>query len=176
MALGCLSRWCWWFLFLVLRKNIENIEKITRNIGKYWKISNIVVIAIFSLLMKKSGNIFPKWPNFSYFQYFFAKPKIKIISIIEINIPVPSKLRSNRPLTRNLISRHFFARKSCWWTFFLRPPHLLRADTEASHSREPTTTGTGGTGAFPQTQKSFKSREFMKMLKFPKNLDNTKKS
>ena len=62
----------------------------------------------------------PEWSNFYffkmtelfYFQYFSQNKKIKITSIIEINTPVVFNLRSNRPLTRNLILHHFLLEKS----------------------------------------------------------------
>ena len=140
MALGCLSRWCGWFIFLVLRKNIEN-----KKVRSFWKNKNYTtlegtegspgricldiiphamrgVIVAWCLCGRveiyrdkkqmKYHFIFSEWPNFFHFQYFFAKPKIKIISIIEINTPVVSKLRSNRPQTRNLIFHHFLLEKS----------------------------------------------------------------
>ena len=72
------------------------------------------------------GCMISKCSNFFANKYFWANPKIKIISINEINIPVPFKLRSSRPMTQKNHSVIFFARKKLRQTFFASPPHLLQ--------------------------------------------------
>ena len=80
--------------------------------------ANIVLVATVSIVMVVEQVLRKVLKKvLFYFQYFFAKPKIKIISIIEINTPVVFKLRSNRPLMRNLILHHFITRKKLRQTF-----------------------------------------------------------